>query len=282
MNDNNVSRALDNVSYNAIEKATENVASRGVSLLMSVLGSSDITILSSLAVGAVVGVMSSCYDDIVRRFLSKRESEKADLLTTTAYKTFEELARCDGVCPYAVPMDESQLQYAYEAAEGLMLTAIRQSETTKVEILGRYYGREFYKGSIDWQDMHQMISMTGVLTLRQIIMIHLISTGFQGIDENQFISNPSACVEINRLKDYGIWKTEGASFGIDDSEMIQLAQLIPTAYSKMVDEALMLDRLSKEDVERTIDSLRLTDAGEKKELLTKDEYEKGVAKWGTF
>ena len=282
MNDNNVSRALDNVSYNAIEKATENVASRGVSLLMSVLGSSDITILSSLAVGAVVGVMSSCYDDIVRRFLSKRESEKADLLTTTAYKTFEELARCDGVCPYAVPMDESQLQYAYEAAEGLMLTAIRQSETTKVEILGRYYGREFYKGSIDWQDMHQMISMTGVLTLRQIIMIHLISTGFQGIDENQFISNPSACVEINRLKDYGIWKTEGASFGIDDSEMIQLAQLIPTAYSKMVDEALMLDRLSKEDVERTIDSLRLTDAGEKKELLTKDEYEKGVAKWGTL
>ena len=282
MNDNNVSRALDNVSYNAIEKATENVASRGVSLLMSVLGSSDITILSSLAVGAVVGVMSSCYDDIVRRFLSKRESEKADLLTTTAYKTFEELARCDGVCPYAVPMDESQLQYAYEAAEGLMLTAIRQSETTKVEILGRYYGREFYKGSIDWQDMHQMISMTGVLTLRQIIMIHLRSTGFQGIDENQFISNPSACVEINRLKDYGIWKTEGASFGIDDSEMIQLAQLIPTAYSKMVDEALMLDRLSKEDVERTIDSLRLTDAGEKKELLTKDEYEKGVAKWGTL
>ena len=282
MNDSNVSRAFENVSYNAIEKATEEVTSRGVLLLMSVLGISDITLLSSLAVGAVVGVMSTCHDDIVRRFLSKRESEKADLLTTTAYKTFEELASRDNVCPYAVPMDESQLQYAYEAAEGLMLTAIRQSETTKVEILGRYYGREFYKGSIDWQDMHQMISMTGVLTLRQIIMIHLISTGFQGIDRNQFISNPSACVEVNRLKDYGIWKTEGASFGIDDSEKIQLAQLTPTAYSKMVDEALMLDRLSKEDVERTIDSLRLTDAGDKKELLTREEYEKGVPRWGTF
>ena len=50
----------------------------------------------------------------------------------------------------------------------------------------------------------------------------------------------------------------------------------------MVDEALMLDRLSKEDVARTIDSLRLTDAGDIKELLTRDEYEKGVARWGTF
>lgn len=50
----------------------------------------------------------------------------------------------------------------------------------------------------------------------------------------------------------------------------------------IIDRKAVTGKYSKEDVERTIDSLRLTDAGEKKELLTKEEYEKGVPRWGTF
>ena len=127
--------------------------------------------------------------------------------------------------------------------------------------MGRYYGRQFYKGNIDWQDMHQMITMAGSLTLRQLIMIRLIADDFKGLDTKSFIGNPSACVEINRLLDYGIWQKDGAAFSINDSIAPQLADIISTPYSKEVSEALMLDRLSEEDIQRTIYSLNLKTEG---------------------
>lgn len=49
----------------------------------------------------------------------------------------------------------------------------------------------------------------------------------------------------------------GAAFSINDSIAPQLADIISTPYSKEVSEALMLDRLSEEDIQRTIDSLNL-------------------------
>lgn len=174
--------------------------------------------------------------------------------------------------------------YAFEVAEHATLEAIRQSEQSKVDVLGRYYGNQFYKASTNWQDMHQVISMIGMLTFRQIAMIRLISDGFKGIDDNLFISNPSACIEIHRLLDYGIWQTEGASFGINDSRTIQLKSIIPTIYSDRVREELMLDSLSEEDLARTIDSLHLTAEGTPLDVITKEDYDnnKGALEWQEF
>ena len=66
-------------------------------------------------------------------------------------------------------------------AEHATTEAIRQSENAKVDILGRYYGSQLYKGHQSWHDMHQIISMTSSLTLRQIVIIHLISTKFKDV-----------------------------------------------------------------------------------------------------
>ena len=77
-----------------------------------------------------------------------------------------------------------------------------------------------------------MINMAGTLTLRTLVVIRLIVESFDSIDKSLFISNQSACVEINRLKDYGIWKTTSATFGINESSSIQLADLVPTEYAK--------------------------------------------------
>ena len=76
-----------------------------------------------------------------------------------------------------------------------------------------------------------------------------------------FIGNPSACVEVNRLKDYGIWQTSGAAFGINESVEIQLDNIIATIYSDKVSEELMLDRLSDNDIQIVIESLGLTEKG---------------------
>lgn len=115
--------------------------------------------------------------------------------------------------------------------------------------------------------MHQIITMTGLLTLRQIVMIRLIAEGFPGIDKELCITNPSACVETNRLLDYGIWRTEGAAFGVDDSGRIKLSFLRSTDYAKKVKDALMLDQLSDDDVERTVESLCLMEKGDTRKRM---------------
>ena len=123
-----------------------------------------------------------------------------------------------------------------------------------------------------------MIAMAGTLTFRQIVLIRLIKEVFKNVDENLFISNPYACVEVNRLRDYGIWQTEGASFGINESRPIQLKSIRPTIYAEKVCDALMLDRLSDDDVQRTLESLRLTLEGTPQEVLTPDDY-KAATTW---
>ena len=263
---------LQNSAKAAIAQGTGNAIAGVFARIMSSIGHPEVLTLAPFVRGAVIGVMNTCYDDIRERSLSKVENKKVDSVLEIALKTFYELADKDGVTGVSVQMDEGQIEYAFEASEDLMLTAIRQSEHTKVEILGRYYGKEFYKGTANWQDMHQMITMAGALTLRQLVLIRLISEGFKGLDSSLFITNPSACVEINHLRNYGIWRTEGAALGIDESRVIQLSELQPTEYAKMVCDSLMLERLSEEDINRTLDSLQLSRDGSRTELITAEEY----------
>ena len=192
--------------------------------------------------------------------------------TSVALQTFRELAEEDGVEAWKINLDLAYYDYAFEVAEHVTMEAIRQSELKKVDILGRYCGKSFYGDHTNWQDMHQIISMVGTLTLRQLVLIRLIAERFSGLDGKLFVTNPSASVEINRLKDYGIWKTKGAAFGINESGPLQLCSIIPTIYVNQVNDALMLDKLSEEDMQRVIDSLCLSEEGTNQSTLTEEQF----------
>lgn len=222
--------------------------------------------------GTMQGVMQNCYDDVTSRQLSNREVEKHIMVFDVAERTFIEQAVKDGVDQMVIVMDDSQLKYAFEVAEHVSLEAIRQSEEKKIEILGRYYGRRFYQGPGDWQDMHQIIMMAGSLTYRQIVLIRLINEGFCDVSQEKFITNPSACVEINRMKDFGLWMTDMAMFKNDSSAGIQIKMLKPTRYTGMVCDALMLEKLSEEDIKRTLESLAISDEGEPAAGITQEDY----------
>ena len=233
-------------------------------------------IAQAVVSGALQGVMQNCYDDINSRALSKREVIKHDLVFDIAERTYFDFASKDfeNYSTQVHVLDRDYYQQVFETAEHVSIEAMRQSEMKKIEVLGRYYGREFYVHGyeLDFQDIHQMITMVGNLTFRQIVMIRLIKEEFPGLDKTLFVSNPSACVEINRLKDYGIWKTQGASFGINESSNLQLERINTTEYTPKVYEALMLNDLSNADVKRTIDSLRLTSEGENMPIITVEDY----------
>lgn len=272
---------LNNATKTALAQGAGAVLSNGFRALMVAVGHPEIVALTPLVRGAAIGVMNTCYDDVTHRMLSAVETDKVQQVNQIALSTFFEMAEKDGVVAIQQQIDDGHLQYAFEVAEDVVLTSIRQSERIKIDVLGRYYGSELYRGFTDWQDMHQMITMAGTLTLRQLVLIRLIAESFPGQDKSLYISNPSACVETRRLLDYGIWQTEGAAFGINDSASIQLSFIEATDYAEQVCTSLMLDRLSDEDVARTIDSLRLTAEGTPNEVLTQDDY-KQRTEWQVF
>ena len=275
----------NNIMRNVITQLTGNLTDAGFTALVTAYNlPAGLTLGAAQAIvkGTMQAVMQNCYDDVQSRALSKREVVKHNMVFDIAERTYFELAANDkgNVPSQDVVLEDSYFQQVYETAEHVSIEAIRQSEMKKIEVLGRYYGGEFYKHgpNIDFQDMHQMIAMAGSLTFRQIVLIRLIKEEFKNVNENHFISNPYACVEVNRLRDYGIWQTEGASFGINESRPIQLKSIRPTIYAEKVSDALMLDRLSDDDVQRTLESLRLTLEGTPQEVLTQDDY-KAATTW---
>ena len=136
MDDKN--KNIDNIARTALVQGTGVAVSKGFASLMLAVGFPEAAILTSFVRGATIGLMNTLYDDVTKRTLSERENEKVDLLSKTSLQTFMELAEKDGVTAITMQIDEGQLQYAYEVSEDLMLTAIRQSQQKKVEVLGRY------------------------------------------------------------------------------------------------------------------------------------------------
>lgn len=250
----------------------------GFSELAVIAGFPQASLAVPVVKGLVIGLIESCYNEYAQKTLSVRESKKLNQVCSIAMRTFRELAEKDDVIAWEMRMNPELIDFSFEVAEHATTEAIRQSENAKVDILGRYYGRQLYMGNQSWQDMHQIISMTSSLTLRQIVMIHLISTSFKDYDQMLFISNPSACVEVNRLKEYGIWKTVGAAFGIDESQPIRLTELIPTAYSHMISRELMLECINETDIKRVIDSLNLTTDGREPKIFTEEDYNQVTTK----
>lgn len=262
---------------NIVSETSAAVLIKGFSSLASLAGLPWLSIPLPLAKGLVLGIVENCFNNCSQMSLSVKEQDKLKQVSLIALQTFRELAEKDGVTAWEINIDPALIDYSYEVAEHITLEAIRQSERKKIDILGRYYGKQFYNSNTDWQDMHQIITMVGNLTFRQLSMIRLISEGFKGFDGDLFIGNPSACVEINRLKDYGIWQTQGASFGINESWPMRLDSIIATLYSDQVKEELMLSSISDDDIQRTIDSLHLTKDGNPLVELTEEAFKKSTS-----
>lgn len=268
---------MDNITKNIAAEAIGSASEIGFAALATAAGFPPIALAAPLAKGLVLGLLENCYNDCNQRTLSVAEVQKVSQEYKIALQTFLELAEKDGVTAWELNIEQAHIDNAFEVAEHVTLEGIRQSERKKVDVLGRFYGRTLYKQNADWQDMHQIITMVGNLTMRQLVVLRLIVEGFKGFDSNIFISNPSACVEINRLRDYGIWKTTGIAFGIDESNYIPLKFLHPTDFAVHVYETLMLEKIPNETIQETVKSLHLMFQGKQQDILTKEQYDTDIA-----
>ena len=84
------------------------------------------------------------------------------------------------------------------------------------------------------------------------------------------------CIRLIRLGRFAC-RLLGSVFGINESAEIQLDGIIAKCYADCVNNALMLGELSKEDVQRTIESLRLSEIGTPQSELTEDEFKQKIS-----
>ena len=138
---------------------------------------------------------------------------------------------------------------------------MRQAELNKIKILGRFYGKSMYEGRTNWNDLHQITSMTGDLSFRQLVLIYLINEDFPSINRDMYISNPHACVEIKQLLKYGIWELSGMLFSENNTAPIQIETINKTSFAQVVSDRLMLTSLNFENIKDVIDSLQLKEDG---------------------
>lgn len=269
----------NNLMRNALTQLTGSLTDAGFTALVSAYhlpAGLSLAAAQALVRGGLQGVMQNCYDDIRARALSNREIEKHDHFFDVAERTYFELAaqNYDASAGQTYVLGDEYIEQVREIAEHASIEAMRESQAKKIEVLGWYYGGEFFrKGpNLNFDEMHQIVSMVSALTFRQIVLIRLIGEEFKDLDVNLYVTEPTMCVEINRLKDYGIWQTEGATFGINESWHIQLKTIIPTIYSEKVCKVLMLDKISEEDIKRTIDGMDLKPDGSPMKILTEDDY----------
>ena len=271
----------NNIMRNALTQLTGSLTDAGFTALVTACNlpaGLSLAAAQALVRGGMQGVMQNCYDDIMARALSNREIEKHDHFFDVAERTYFELAaqNYDTSAGQTYVFGDEYIEQVGEIAEHASIEAMRESQAKKIEVLGWYYGGEFFRNgpNLNFDEMHQIVSMVSALTFRQIVLIRLIDEGFKDLDENLYVTEPTMCVEINRLKDYGIWQTEGAAFGINESWHIQLKAIIPTHYSEKVCKALMLDKISEEDIKRTIDGMELKPDGSPMKVVTEEEYRK--------
>lgn len=268
---------MGNLSKNIINEIAGQAVNKVFVTMATAVGFPEAALIMPLAKGLVLGLIENCYNDHAQQTLSKREMKKLNQVSEIALRTFHELAEKDSVVAWELKIDPSHCEYAYEVAEHATMEAIKQSEFAKINILGRFYGKTMYEGRTDWNDLHQIVSMIGELSYRQLVLVYLINEEFPCVNKNMFITNPHACVEIKQLLRYGIWKLSGMPFSEDNSSPIPIDYINKTQYAQVISERLMLSKLTPEELYPIINSLQLKTEGIKEDLLngsiTNDEIE---------
>lgn len=256
------SKSIRDITKIIAESGTELTVAALAEFLGVPLGSLGYIVVKNCADFLTNCAISKVYDDIMARRLSQREMEKANIVIDVAEKTFWELTNKDGW-----DKDFTYADYSWEVAEHIMLEAMRQAELNKIKILGRFYGKSMYEGRTNWNDLHQITSMTGDLSFRQLVLIYLINEDFPSINRDMYISNPHACVEIKQLLKYGIWELSGMLFSENNSAPIQIETINKTSFAQVVSDRLMLTSLNSEDIKSVIESLQLKEDGLKVDML---------------
>lgn len=204
--------------------------------------------------------MQTVTKDMSFRQLSDIQLAKLERVCKAMSVTLLELSKTNTEqCAAMHPEAADYLQSTFETAEHVFMTAITESQWAKLDVLGKFYAKAIYTDNRNWHNIHQVISMIDNLTYRQIAMIKLLADNRLAVKDRRVpvIYDPDACVEMWKLSDIGVWRTEGITFGKNNSYRLQCNNIIPTKYCRELSERLMLDTLNPDDIDEVFMSMNV-------------------------
>lgn len=252
---------------NEVTNLMIDVLPEGGSVVLSSLGipvtpESISLVKSILSFVTKIGLMEICYD-FKDRQLSSMQKKKIDIVLKTAIGSFYDLAKKNN-WEENHPEAFQYYQYALEYSEDLILKALNESREQKQKIFGAFLGNTMFALNVtqpNWENIFYCSTLISKLSLRQLNLISLINTNFEGCkiynDDILCITDKVAISEMTELANSNLW-VKSFSFQPDPTYIaIPLQFIKATDFTHQICKEINYTMLKGLDIESTKDSLAL-------------------------
>ena len=202
------------------------------------------------------------FSDYESRHLSNIQQNKLDDLKKYAIKTVYQLMEEDGYNDLH-PESATYIQNIIEYSEDIIDKALNEARHNKRILLGSYLGSTIYtlySSTPNWDNVFYLSSLIDRLTLRQIILIKLVTNNFDRIEDGEdFIcaTNKVVISELKELEKQNMWVGLISYLPDPTYIAIPLKYMYPTELAKELVDSILIPDSIEQSINEIIKSLDL-------------------------
>ncbi len=203
------------------------------------------------------------FNDFRSRQLSSMQKDKLDDLEKVSLKTVYKMIENNG-WDESHPETALYTQNYIEYAEDLVNNAINESRQAKRLFLGAYLGSTIYTLNVtnpNWENVYYLSSLINKLTIRQILLLKLISENFDSVNDGyedfMCITDRVAISELKELSSQNMWVGLISYMPNPTHIAIPLKYIVPTELCKNLVSATPMPESLNVNVDEIIKSLEL-------------------------
>lgn len=202
------------------------------------------------------------FSDYESRHLSNIQQNKLDDIKKYAIKAVYQLMEEDGYNDLH-PESATYTQNIIEYSEDIIDKALNEARHNKRILLGSYLGSTIYtlySSTPNWDNVFYLSSLIDRLTLRQIILIKLVTNHFDRIEDGEnlvCVTNKVAISELKELANQNMW-VGLISYQPDSTYIaIPLKYMYPTELAKELMDSILIPDSIEQSINDIIKSLDL-------------------------
>lgn len=211
------------------------------------------TAIAFVAKNIVQGSLEKVHTEFLDRSLTDHQQSKVEQVLSAAQSKYYQMVNQQG-WQLVHPEAEYYVNGVVESIERAVLIAMNEAEQKKITVHGNILGNYFVQNS-DWTDYHYQAKLIEKFTWRQLVLIYLISNRFPGYSKSSCIHNHTACVEVNELLTYGIWRQKGAPYDTNNSDPISIESLEPTDFAHSLASKMSITDYGEQPIKDVISTL---------------------------
>lgn len=228
------------------ESTGEVVVAVASSVVDGGFGTLPSSIIALLAKNGLKEAMNKVHDDVLSRQLSALQSKRAKLVSNYAQTMFYQKIQTQGWQPNH-PEGDLYIQSLKEAYEHAIINAMNESREKKIPFEGYLLATQMASQNDNFEDYYMMANIMAKMSWRQMVLVAIIKSEWNGYDQSLFITNPAACVEAYDLLLWGLVRPDTGWIIENNSAPIKLKVLSITELGKQFYESAVLSKISEED-----------------------------------